>query len=197
MPVPFSSVLFHSVPLSLILLTLCLQRIDLNKGDNGDMYMNGKIIIKYRTDNCISQSELAERVGVSKSTLSRWENDKSEPRGDEYKRLREVIGDEYFREDIEDEPITTESTIGEMSNRVNDILYEVTKIESKQDSFEKQKMKSDLFHKRLRTVVVIVTCIIILLIVVITWLWLVNFGFGGKYVEGSARLYDTSVSDDN
>ena len=84
-----------------------------------------------------------------------------------------------------------------MSNRVNDILYEVTKIESKQDSFEKQKMKSDLFHKRLRTVVVIVTCIIILLIVVITWLWLVNFGFGGKYVEGSARLYDTSVSDDN
>ena len=124
--------------------------------------MNGKIIIKYRTDNCISQSELAERVGVSKSTLSRWENDKSEPRGDEYRRLREVIGDEYFREDIEDEPITTESTIGEMSNRVNDILYEVTKIESKQDSFEKQKMKSDLFHKRLRTVVVIVTCIIIL-----------------------------------
>lgn len=158
--------------------------------------MNGKIIIKYRTDNCISQSELAERVGVSKSTLSRWENDKSEPRGDEYKRLREVIGDEYFREDIEDEPITTESTIGEMSNRVNDILYEVTKIESKQDSFEKQKMKSDLFHKRLRTTVIIITCVLILLLALLTWIYVLNFGFGGDNVEGSAMFYETSLNNE-
>ena len=159
--------------------------------------MNGKNITKYRADNCISQEELAEKIGVSKSTLSRWENGKSEPRGDEFKRLRDIIGSEYLSDDLLTDKVSAKDTIGEMSNRVNDILYEVSKIESKQDSFEKQKLKSDLFHKRLRTVVVIVTCIILLLIVVITWLWLVNYGFGGDYVEGSARISDTSNNDDN
>lgn len=154
--------------------------------------MNGKNITKYRADNCISQEELAEKIGVSKSTLSRWENGKNEPRGDEFKRLRDTIGDEYLSDEMLTDEVSTKDTIGEMSNRVNDILFEVTKIETKQDSFEKQKLKSDLFHKRLRTTVVIVTCVLILLIVIITWLWLVNYGFGGNYVEGSARLYDTS-----
>ena len=157
----------------------------------------GEKLSLLRKQNGLSQEELAERIGVSKSTLSRWENGKSEPRGDEFKRLRDTIGPEYLSDELITDKFSTKDTIGEMSNRVNDILYEVSKIESKQDSFEKQKLKSDLFHKRLRTVVVIVTCVIILLIVVITWLWLVNYGFGGDYVEGSARLYDTSINDDN
>lgn len=158
--------------------------------------MNGKNITKFRTDNCISQSELAEKIGVSKSTLSRWENGKSEPRGEEYKRLRNVIGDEYLSDDVVPGNTNTKDTISEMSNRVNDILYEVSKIESNQETFESKKLKSDLFHKRLRTIVIIATCVIILLLAFVTWFWLMNYGFGGEIVEGSARL-ENVITDDN
>jgi len=154
--------------------------------------MNGKSIVKYRNDNCISQKELAERIGIAKSTLSRWENGKSEPREDEYKRLLEVIGEEFLSEGSEAYKKSTNDAIGEMSDRVNDILYVVSKIESKQLSFETQKLKADLFHRRLRTTVVIITCILVLLLAVGTWLWFMNHGFGGGIIEGPAIHIESS-----
>lgn len=39
----------------------------------------GKQIKKYRMDNQLSQEELANRVYVSRQTISNWENDKSYP----------------------------------------------------------------------------------------------------------------------
>ena len=39
----------------------------------------GKQIKKYRTSANLSQEELAERVYVSRQTISNWENDKSYP----------------------------------------------------------------------------------------------------------------------
>ena len=64
--------------------------------------MNGKNIIKYREDNGISQIELANELGVARSTLSRWEQNKTVPRGEDYDHLRKIIGDEY----ITDEDLT-------------------------------------------------------------------------------------------
>ena len=154
--------------------------------------MNGKNIVKYRNDNCISQSELAERIGVAKSTLSRWENGKSEPREDEYKRLLEVIGEEYLSDGDVTNKFSSKEVLGEMSDRINDILYEVSKIELKQASLESQRLKSDIFHKRLRTTVVIVTCLLIITLVIWTWIWYMNFGFGGDIVAGTAKLSETS-----
>lgn len=158
--------------------------------------MNGKNIVKYRNDNCISQKELAERIGIAKSTLSRWENGKSEPREDEYKRLLEVVGEEYLCDGKEVYKKSAKDSLGEVSERINDILYEVSKIESKQASFESQKLKSDLFHKRLRTTVIIITCILILLLAIGTWIWLMNYGFGGDIVSCTAELNETSIIDD-
>ena len=39
----------------------------------------GKHIRKYRNDLSLSQDELAEKVFVSRQTISNWENDKSYP----------------------------------------------------------------------------------------------------------------------
>lgn len=158
--------------------------------------MNGKSIVKYRNDNCISQKELAERIGIAKSTLSRWENGKSEPREDEYKRLLEVVGEEYLCDGKEVYKEAAKDTLEVVSERINDILYEVSKIESKQASFESQKLKSDLFHKRLRTTIIIITCIMILLLAIGTWVWLMNYGFGGDIVSCPAELNETSIIDD-
>ena len=157
--------------------------------------MNGENIVKYRNDNCMSQSELAEKIGVSKSTLSRWENGKSEPRDDEFNRLLKVVGEEYLFDGAEVYKKSAKDALGEVSDRVNDILYEVSKIESKQASFESQKLKTDLFHKRLRTTVIIITCILILLLALGTWVWLMNYGFGGDIVSCPVEIHETSIID--
>lgn len=39
----------------------------------------GKQIKKYRTDIKLSQEALAERIFVSRQTISNWENDKNYP----------------------------------------------------------------------------------------------------------------------
>lgn len=39
----------------------------------------GKQIRKYRKEQSLSQDELAEKVYVSRQTISNWENDKSYP----------------------------------------------------------------------------------------------------------------------
>ena len=156
--------------------------------------MNGKNIIRYRDDNCISQSELAERIGVSKSTLSRWENNKSEPRGEEFKRLREVIGEEYLNNE-EAVDVPSKDTLGEMSERVNDILYEVSRIGAKQESLESKELKSELFHKRLRTGIVIATCVFIILLTLGTWIFLMNHGFDGEVIAGNIHVGEASDAD--
>ena len=58
--------------------------------------MNGKNIAKYREDNGISQVEMAERLGIAPSTLSRWELNKTAPKGEDFDRLKELVGEEYL-----------------------------------------------------------------------------------------------------
>ena len=123
--------------------------------------MNGKNIVKYREDNYISQDELANKIGISRATLSRWENNRTAPRGDEYNRLRDIIGDEYLVEVDLREKKTTNESIVEISERINNILYEVTKIENKQESVESINLKEERRHRRIRTVVVITVMILI------------------------------------
>ena len=39
----------------------------------------GKRIYQYRTENSMSQGDLAERLGVSRQSISKWETDSSVP----------------------------------------------------------------------------------------------------------------------
>ena len=152
--------------------------------------MNGKNLIKYREDNGISQIELANELGVARSTLSRWEQNKTVPRGEDYDHLRKIIGDEYITDEDLTEDKTAIEAIEVVSDRVDNILFQVTQIESNQRSFENEDNKSKLKHRRIRTVAIIVTCIIILAIVIGTWFYLMNYGFGGDIVEGSVGIED-------
>ena len=51
----------------------------------------GKHIKKYRSENSLSQEQLAERVFVSRQTISNWENDKSYPDVNSLVLLSEVF----------------------------------------------------------------------------------------------------------
>ena len=65
----------------------------------------GKQIKKYRNEFDISQDELAEKVYVSRQTISNWENDKNYPDINSLLRLSEVFHvsiDILIRGDIEE-----------------------------------------------------------------------------------------------
>lgn len=64
----------------------------------------GKQIKHYRTENALSQDNLAERVFVSRQTISNWENDKSYPDINSIVLLSEVFDvsiDNLIKGDVE------------------------------------------------------------------------------------------------
>ena len=148
--------------------------------------MNGKNIAKYREDNGISQVEMAERLGIAPSTLSRWELNKTAPKGEDYDRLKELVGEEYLTDEDLSETKKTIQTISEVSDRVDSILYQVTKIEKNQRSIEIDNVERE--HIKIRTRVIILTCIFIMALAFCTWYYWINNGFSGKTVEGPAEM---------
>ncbi len=154
--------------------------------------MDGRKIIKYRVDNCISQSELAEKLHVSRSTLSRWENNKLDPTEEDMERIRALFGDSYLEDSAEIEEKDTDSVIRETSDRIDSILYQVSKIEANQSSFDDEKIKTIIRHKRLQSSVVIITCLLILALVFFTWLFWMNHGLRGEIKEGPIEMGNPS-----
>lgn len=149
--------------------------------------MNGKNIVRYRKDNGLSQLELANKLGIAKSTLSSWENNKTTPKGNDYERLLDEIGSEYLIDSDLTENVTTVQAIGEVSDIVNDILYQVSNIGSNQQQYYSAENRSELRHRRIRTAAVLVTCLIIILVFFFTWFFIVNHGISGDVIEGSIK----------
>ena len=54
--------------------------------------MLGDNIKKYRKENNISQEELAEKIGVSRQSISLWENGKANPGLDTITELASILG---------------------------------------------------------------------------------------------------------
>lgn len=76
-----------------------------------------------------------------------------------------------------------EELIGEIKNQNEAIKSTFQTYEKSLDT-----SKSELRHKRIRTIIVAVTCFVILIIVIATWLIWLNFGFTGKGFEGPAEM---------
>jgi transcriptional regulator with XRE-family HTH domain len=72
----------------------------------------GKIILRLRTENDMKQKELADRVGITEATLSRYENDLRSPKGEIVFKLAEALGvsSDYLLSGI-DKKETTSSNI--------------------------------------------------------------------------------------
>ena len=47
---------------------------------------------KYRKQNNLTQQGLADRLGIGRFTVSRWENGKSKPEGEALKRVCRLTG---------------------------------------------------------------------------------------------------------
>ncbi len=60
--------------------------------------LSGNLIRQLRARLDMSQEQMAAKIGVAFSTLNRWENDKSSPRGKARRRLLEIIEEVGFEE---------------------------------------------------------------------------------------------------
>ena len=53
--------------------------------------MKGKRLVKLRKDNKLTQEQLAEKLNVSASTISSWENNKTEPSKEDIAALKRIL----------------------------------------------------------------------------------------------------------
>ena len=53
--------------------------------------MKGKRLVKLRKDNNLTQEQLAEKLNVSASTISSWENNKTEPSKEDIAALKRIL----------------------------------------------------------------------------------------------------------
>lgn len=56
------------------------------------MASGGNFFREQRRQARLSQRDVAAAVGVSQNTVSKWENDRSDPTGDHLDRLLDVLG---------------------------------------------------------------------------------------------------------
>lgn len=64
-----------------------------------------KTIRAWRTERGLTQLELANRVGVTPSTVYGWESGRYEPKARQFRKLAEVLGVRMEEIDLEDEPL--------------------------------------------------------------------------------------------
>lgn len=57
---------------------------------------NGELLAKAREHADLDQIELAALLGVSRTTVSRWENNKADPSVRQVKRIEEVTGADWL-----------------------------------------------------------------------------------------------------
>ncbi|WP_051663151.1 XRE family transcriptional regulator [Alicyclobacillus macrosporangiidus] len=69
-----------------------LSMVMYNELQRGVMSMLGSRIRKMRQANKMTQQQLADRLGLAKSTISQYENDINEPDADTLRRLSETLG---------------------------------------------------------------------------------------------------------
>lgn len=145
-----------------------------------------KKLIAYRRQEGISQLQLAEKLGVSRQTIVRWENGVNNPSEFELKKIADLMNvseKQLLYEDIDDE----KRKVSNLEEIVNDISYGVSEqrkvledisakqitaedLEALRKPFDNSKeqlevQKAILRQKKVRTGVLIVLAILILIIV--------------------------------
>lgn len=150
--------------------------------------MLGDKILLYRRKEGFSQQQLADKLGITRQTVARWEKNINVPSDQEIKKLSELMDITEQELLLDDVTIVSDSeTISNMEEIVNDISYGVSeqrkvleKIAAKQvtskdiealytpTDYGKEQLevqKAILRQKRIRTAVLIILAIIIVILV--------------------------------
>ena len=148
--------------------------------------MLGNRLLAYRRREGMSQQQLAEKLGVARSTVARWEKENNAPSVPEIKKISDLLGlseQELFSEEdrVEDDTVSDlEETISDISYGVNEqrkVLEEISSkhatssdIEKLRDTIDVSKeqleIQREILHqKKVRNRILIVLAIVIALMV--------------------------------
>lgn len=87
--------------------------------------MSGLRIKQFRYENNYSQDELAKLLNVSKRTIARWEQNKSQPHNDELKKITKLIGvseDEILSNEDIDLVLPEQNYLEKISDSVDNLV---------------------------------------------------------------------------
>lgn len=139
-----------------------------------------------------SQEELeriAKLIGVSESELLSDEELTEEKHTEDSKQIilnsiSDSVDNLVTGQEIINETITSnqDKLISELKSQNVDLMSRIQTYEKALDT-----SKSELRHKRIRTIAVVITCLIILIIVIGSWFYWRNFSYDGNYIEGAAE----------
>lgn len=148
--------------------------------------MLGNRLLEYRRREGMSQQQLAEKLGVARSTVARWEKENNAPSVPEIKKISDLLGlseQELFSEEdrVEDDTVSDlEETISDISYGVNEqrkVLEEISSkhatssdIEKLRDTIDVSKeqleIQREILHqKKVRNLIIIILAIVIAMMV--------------------------------
>ena len=84
--------------------------------------MSGLRIKQYRENNNYSQEDLAGFLGVTRRTISRWEQNKSKPNADELSRVAKFIGVSEEELLSEDDTACSTNVLERISDSVDNLV---------------------------------------------------------------------------
>ena len=138
-------------------------------------------------------SRIAKLIGITEEELLCVDNDPvCETNNSVLNRISDSVDNLVTGQDTINESLIANRD--EDNKRQDELISELRSQNelflSKIAAYEKllDNRKVDLFHKRIRTVVVVVTCIIILALVIWTWVYWRSHGFKDEIIEGSEDM---------
>ena len=130
----------------------------------------GKFIAKCRKDKNLTQEELAEKLGITNKSISRWENGKTMP---DYTILKDLCN--ILEIDI------NELLAGEKIKKEEIQTYYIDNLDLILKEYYKMKKIKNIFKNITIIIGAIIGILIIKLIIIFNFVFLLSLGFNDKY----------------
>jgi len=175
----------------------------------------GERLRNIRIEKGYSQKALADFLGVNVRTVSRWELNNNKPSQEELEKMsvlfgitvNELLSDENNIEepnqhvlnrlsDSVDNLVTGQENMNEtITSNQDELICELKRqneeLLSRIQAYEKalDNSKTELRHRRFRTIIIVVTCLVILALVFVSWFYWWNDGLKEGPVEMGTPSY--------
>ena len=154
--------------------------------------MLGNRLLAYRRREGMSQQQLADKLGVARSTVARWEKENNAPSVPEIKKISDLLGlseQELLSEEdrVEDDTVSDlEETINDISYGVNEqrkVLEEISSKHSTSSDIEKLRdtidvskeqleIQREILHQKKKKNVILLVMAVCIVILVALFLWI-------------------------
>ena len=140
----------------------------------------GEKIKKARQNSGYTQSKLAEELGVSVSTIARWEHDSSSPSVEDFGRLSELLSFDFTEDSTTDSNVEYDS-IKQLTMQLEDIRLELVAAQKDKEYAQKEREEAqrdkatvqkekDIARRKVNIMLIVMIMVILLSIAFVLWM---------------------------